>query len=116
DAAPWHGRIYRVDVSGPAPVLLNTFDVIPSIAGDNRGGGIWGYGGVAVDPSTGDIYAATRAGANETIDPVRGPYVESHPQPVVAGLLRAASSADFSLRRGAMRHGFRRNAARLSAV
>jgi outer membrane protein assembly factor BamB len=69
DAAPWHGRIYRVDVSGGSPVLSNTFDVIPSISGDNRGGGIWGYGGVAVDPVSGNVYAATGADANETYTP-----------------------------------------------
>jgi hypothetical protein len=61
DAAPWRGRIYRVDVTGTSPVLRETFDVIPSISGDNRGGGIWGYGGVATDPATGNVFAATGA-------------------------------------------------------
>ena len=61
DTAPWHGRIYQVDVSAATPVLAATFDVVPSIAGDNRGGGIWGYGGVSVDPATGNVYAATGA-------------------------------------------------------
>jgi outer membrane protein assembly factor BamB len=61
DAPPWRGRIFRVDVSGAAPVLVTTFDVIPGITGDNRGGGIWGYGGVTVDPATGYVYAATGA-------------------------------------------------------
>ena len=37
DAAPWRGRIYRLDVTGTSPVLRETFDVIPSISGANRG-------------------------------------------------------------------------------
>ena len=61
DGVPWHGRIYQVDVSAATPALAATFDVVPSIAGDNRGGGIWGYGGVSVDPATGNVYAATGA-------------------------------------------------------
>jgi outer membrane protein assembly factor BamB len=61
DTAPWRGRIYQVDVSAAVPVLAATFDVVPGIAGDNRGGGIWGYGGVSVDPATGNVYAATGA-------------------------------------------------------
>ncbi len=69
DAPPWRGRIFRVDLSAAAPVLGATFDVIPSIAGNSRGGGIWGYGGVAVDPASGNVYAATGADANEKYTP-----------------------------------------------
>jgi outer membrane protein assembly factor BamB len=61
DTAPWHGRIYQMDVSGAVPVLGTTFDVVPSITGNNRGGGIWSYGGISVDPATGNVYAATGA-------------------------------------------------------
>ncbi len=61
DEAPWRGRVYEVDVSGAAPALAATFDVVPGVAGDNRGGGIWNYGGVTVDPATGNVYAATGA-------------------------------------------------------
>ena len=32
-----------------------------SSSGNNRGGGIWNYGGVSVDPATGNVYAATGA-------------------------------------------------------
>lgn len=66
DTNPWWGRIVRVDVSGvdasgaPAPVLAGWFKVVPSIAMPNGGGGIWGYGGVAVD-SLGRVIAATSA-------------------------------------------------------
>jgi outer membrane protein assembly factor BamB len=69
DVAPWRGRIYRVDVSGASPVLRETFDVVPSISGDSRGGGIWGYGGVTIDPATGNVFAATGADANEKYTP-----------------------------------------------
>ena len=61
DEAPWRGRVYEVDVSNTAPALVATFDVIPGVAGNNRGGGIWNYGGVSVDPATGNVYAATGA-------------------------------------------------------
>ncbi len=61
DLAPWRGRIFRVDVSGANPSLAGTFVVVPSISAPHGGGGIWGYGGVAVDPATGRVYAATSA-------------------------------------------------------
>ena len=69
DAPPWRGRIYRVDISGAVPVLATTFDVIPSLTGDNRGGGIWGYGGVAIDSTTGEVFAATGADRDEGYTP-----------------------------------------------
>jgi outer membrane protein assembly factor BamB len=59
DTNPWWGRIVRVDVSG-APVLAGWFKVVPSVAMPNGGGGIWGYGGVAVD-SLSRVIAATGA-------------------------------------------------------
>jgi outer membrane protein assembly factor BamB len=61
DEVPWRGRVYRLDVSGAGPVLTTTLDVLPGVSGDNRGGGIWSYGGVSIDPATGIVYAATGA-------------------------------------------------------
>ena len=61
DTPPWQGRIFRVDVSGANPTIAGTFIVVPSISAPHGGGGIWGYGGVAVDPATGRVYAATSA-------------------------------------------------------
>jgi outer membrane protein assembly factor BamB len=61
DIPPWQGRIFRIDVSGTIPSLAGTFVVVPSISAPHGGGGIWGYGGVAVDPATGRVYAATSA-------------------------------------------------------
>jgi hypothetical protein len=61
DLIPIHGGgvLYAFDLSG-APVLAGWFKVVPSIAMPNGGGGIWGYGGVAVD-SLGRVIAATGA-------------------------------------------------------
>ncbi|HJU15207.1 MAG TPA: PQQ-binding-like beta-propeller repeat protein [Stellaceae bacterium] len=61
DTPPWKGRIVRVDVSGTTPTVAGTFYVVPSIPAPDGGGGIWGYGGVAVDPTNGRVYAATSA-------------------------------------------------------
>jgi outer membrane protein assembly factor BamB len=71
DDPPWRGRVFGVDVSGTTPVLANTFTVVPSIAAPNGGGGIWGYGGVAVDKATGNVYAGTGQDSNspETFTP-----------------------------------------------
>ena len=66
DTAPWRGTIYAVDISGPAPLFSNSFAVVPSIPAPNGGGGIWGYGGVSIDPATGNIYAATASDSFET--------------------------------------------------
>lgn len=64
DSPPWRGRVYRIDVSGAIPILATVQDMIPGVAGDNRGGGIWGYGGVAIDSTTGNVVVATGADQN----------------------------------------------------
>jgi outer membrane protein assembly factor BamB len=73
DDPPWWGRIVQVNVSQATasvpPVIANIFKVVPSIAIPNGGGGIWGYGGVPVDPATGNVYAATSADSNEVYTP-----------------------------------------------
>ena len=53
DIVPWRGRVIRVDVSGANPVVAGVFIVSPNIPAPHGGGGIWGYGGVAVDPASG---------------------------------------------------------------
>ncbi len=63
DSLPWRGTVYRVDVSGAAPQVVGNFAVVPSIPAPGGGGGIWGYGGVSIDPSTGRVFAATGADA-----------------------------------------------------
>lgn len=69
DTAPWRGTIYAIDISGAAPVISNSFAVVASIPAPNGGGGIWGYGGVSIDPATGNIYAATADDSFETFTP-----------------------------------------------
>lgn len=66
DSPPWRGRVLKVDVSGATPSLAKEWDVVPGIAAPSGGGGIWGYGGVAVDGPGGNVYAATGADSNET--------------------------------------------------
>lgn len=63
DVAPWRGQVYQVDISA-TPKLVGDFVVVPSIAAPNGGGGIWGYGGVSADPTTGNIYAASADDSN----------------------------------------------------
>ncbi len=65
DSPPWRGRIVKVDVSGAAPSLTKQWDVVPGISAPSGGGGIWGYGGVSVDTTTGRVYAATGADSIE---------------------------------------------------
>jgi outer membrane protein assembly factor BamB len=57
DVGNYKGRIVQVDAWWPdAPQILNSWYVTG--AGGPAGGGIWGYGGVSLDPSIA-IYAAT---------------------------------------------------------
>ena len=44
---------------------MSTWDVVPGIPAPNGGGGIWGYGGVSVDPATGHVLVATGADSVE---------------------------------------------------
>jgi outer membrane protein assembly factor BamB len=62
DTPPWLGRVYRVNVGGPAPQVLAQWNVVGGPP--NGGGGIWGYGGVAVG-GDGTVFAATAADSNE---------------------------------------------------
>src|SRR4030088_1707806 len=53
DIAPYRGMTAAIDVAS-RKVVARFF---PS--GQVNGGGIWGPGGVSVDPSSGDVFAAT---------------------------------------------------------
>jgi hypothetical protein len=55
DVQPWKGRLIRVDLVSHATA---EWDSVPT-PGDNGGGGIFGWGGVSVDPKTGNVWAAT---------------------------------------------------------
>ncbi|MDQ1709934.1 MAG: hypothetical protein QOG49_1319, partial [Frankiaceae bacterium] len=65
DTPPWRGQVYRLATGPSTPTLLSTWTVVPSFPAPTGGGGIWGYGGVSVDPATGHVYAATAADSNE---------------------------------------------------
>jgi outer membrane protein assembly factor BamB len=69
DTPPWRGQIYRVNVAGATPQVSGSWPVVPGIAPPAGGGGIWGYGGVSIEPSTGHVYAATGADSNEGYTP-----------------------------------------------
>jgi hypothetical protein len=42
-----------------APQLVKHWITVPSLSASEAGGGIWGWGGVAVDSATGHVYAAS---------------------------------------------------------
>jgi outer membrane protein assembly factor BamB len=70
DDQPWQGTIYKVNVSGSTPVLALSVPVVPSLASTgDAGGGIWGYGGVALDTATGNVYVTAAKDVNEATTP-----------------------------------------------
>lgn len=60
DDPPYSGQVYKIDISGSTPVLAASAAVVPG-AGNDAGGGIWGYGGVSLDITNGNVYAAAAA-------------------------------------------------------
>ena len=52
DIGPYHGRIVAINIANKK---MRNF--LP--AGNKNGGGIWGPGGVSIDPATGDVFTAT---------------------------------------------------------
>ena len=66
----WDGRLVRV--SEKTHQIEQTFDVVP---GPKNGGGIWGPGGVSIDPIDGSVWTAT---ANSVV-PKDGGTDESAP-------------------------------------
>ena len=58
DISPWYGRVVALNTNSGG--LVGTF--YPASAGSTQttsGGGVWGSGGVSIDPSTNDVYVAT---------------------------------------------------------
>ena len=70
DSQPWQGTIYKINVANATPTLAASVPVVPSLAGTgNAGGGIWGYGGVVIDSSNGNIYVTAAADVNGSTTP-----------------------------------------------
>ena len=113
DSPPWRGQVIRVDVSGAAPRVAGPWDVVAGIPAPNGGGGIWGYGGVAVDPATGHVYATPGADSTEGYAAYADRIVGLTRGPGRARLLRAGPPDQRPLHRRALRRGLRRDAHRL---
>ena len=67
DIPPWHGRVAAINTQNAS--VANTFFTVPG----GSGGGIWGQGGVSIDPQNGNVFAAvgnadTTNGANQNLD------------------------------------------------
>ena len=69
-AGAWDGRLVTVDRTTHR--IVRRFDVVP---GPHNGGGIWGPGGVSIDPSDGSIWTAT---ANAVVEK-NGSLIEAAP-------------------------------------
>jgi outer membrane protein assembly factor BamB len=56
DQQPYFGHVTRIDVNSGATIAWYANGVGPTGVG---GGGIWGWGGVSIDPTDGNVYVAT---------------------------------------------------------
>ena len=65
DFTPYHGKVAAVDIRAHKRV-----GVFLPAGPDVNGGGIWGTGGVSIDPATGNVFTAT---GNALIRPQRWP-------------------------------------------
>ncbi len=58
DFTPYHGKAVEIDIA-TAKVTNNFYPTNDPVMSSSRdGGGIWGIGGAAIDPSNGDVYVA----------------------------------------------------------
>jgi outer membrane protein assembly factor BamB len=71
---PYHGRV--VDISPTSTSIVNTWWTLggPDAA---SGGGVWGWGGVAVDTKTGDLFLATGNAFPDPPAPENIPYADA---------------------------------------
>jgi outer membrane protein assembly factor BamB len=76
DITPWRGRVAVIDVN--SHTLANTFYTVYSSSplgisvGQYSGGGVWGWGGVAVEPDGSAVY--TGVGNADQSDPQPAPF------------------------------------------
>ena len=52
DISPWHGRVVAINTQSAS--VAGTFYTVPG----GSGGGVWGQGGAAIDPSSGNVFIA----------------------------------------------------------
>jgi outer membrane protein assembly factor BamB len=71
DQQPYYGHVTRIDVRNQSKLTWYTNGVGPTGPG---GGGIWGWGGVSVDPKDGNVYVAT---GNIAANPENSPWGDS---------------------------------------
>jgi outer membrane protein assembly factor BamB len=71
DQQPYFGHVTRVDVQSRAKITWYPNGVGPTGRG---GGGIWGWGGVSIDPADGNVYVAT---GNLAANPENTPWGDS---------------------------------------
>ena len=71
DQQPYFGHVTRIDTATRTKTIWYTNGVGPSGKG---GGGIWGWGGVSVDPKDGNVYVAT---GNIATNPENTPWGDS---------------------------------------
>jgi hypothetical protein len=55
DVQPWKGKVIRIDLT---TLAASEWDAVPT-PGNNGGGGVFGWGGVSIDPKTGNVWVAT---------------------------------------------------------
>ena len=58
DISPWYGRIVAIDTNGPS-IAGTFFPMSGNSTAGLSGGGIWGWGGASIDPSTNNVFIAT---------------------------------------------------------
>lgn len=69
DISPWYGRIAAINASTGA--IVNTFYTEQG----NSGGGVWGVGGVAIDPSTNNVFVAVGNADSSTENSFYGEHI-----------------------------------------
>jgi outer membrane protein assembly factor BamB len=71
DITPWKGRVFAIDASSHG---VSTFFTTFNQGGAYSGGGVWGWGGVSVDPGSGTVFAAA---GNADTSPQKAPFAQA---------------------------------------
>jgi outer membrane protein assembly factor BamB len=75
ESVPWHGRVVAINTQGPS--IAGTFYTMSgsSVPGAS-GGGVWGQGGAAIEPSSGNVFIAIGNADTSTGNPQTAGYGE----------------------------------------